>query len=213
MSQLLKQVKGHDAPPALAHIMDSSPGRASPYSGSTAITLPLAKRPWVRAIVRSVLYIYLFVLYRFKSLMGIKTWSIALRARLNSPQDWTWTSTPMTLKGAGSSEKPAAAAAAGAVGSGSTHPSLPPRCYLYSMSDALIDYRAVEDHAQEAARRQGQAQPEQVLDLPPRKGTAGDPQRQVVALRRWDGVQHCDIGRADFEGYWTAVRRFLETVL
>lgn len=191
VSQLLRLLKDRDALTPLAHIMDSSPGKASPYSGSTAMTLTLANRPVIRLIVRVSIYLYLYCIYAFKALVGQKTWSRVMRDRLNSPAVWSWPNSP------GREDK-------------SASERLPPRLYLYSKSDALINYRAVEEHAQLAAKANGFDAPVQVQDLAAKNDEQPKP---VVALQRWDNVPHCDIGRTDFQGYWKAVRTFLEAVL
>lgn len=190
LSQLLRQLKGKATPVPLALVFDSSPGKASAYSGSTAFTMSLANRPWVRLIVRAAIYVYLKTIYSFKRLIGSQTWSEIMRQQLNSPRFWQTAGTPSKAQG-----------------------SLPPRFYLYSKTDALIDYRAVEAHAAEAAKVQGLVSPLQLQDLQDTIAKQRIEPSKIVALRRWDNVQHCDIGRADFSGYWTSVRKFLETVL
>lgn len=192
VSQLLRLLHNRKALTPLAHIMDSSPGKASPYSGSTAMSMSLAHRPWFRTIVRVSIYLYLYCIYAWRALLGQKTWSRVMRERLNSPDVWTWM--PQADRSAASKATA----------------KLPPRLYLYSKSDALIDYRAVEEHAQLAAKTVGLKAPLQLKELESKKDDRSSP---IVALKRWDNVMHCDIGRSDFEGYWGSVRTFLEKAL
>lgn len=188
LSQLLRLFPGRNVPPPQAIIFDCSPGKSTARSASTAFTLPLARRPYVRLIVRSAIYLFLRVVYVLKMIIGSKTWSELLRRHLNNPASWTWSKAEPKQK----SRK------------------LPPRLYLYSKADALIDYRAVEEHAQEAAKLQGLPGPLAIADLKTKKSK---PDAGVVVLRRWENAKHCDLGRADFDGYWTAVRSFLEAAL
>lgn len=116
-----------------------------------------------------------------------------MRYRLNSPRLWKYSESLSLQQGARKGEQV-----------------FPPRLYLYSKADSLIEWTAVEEHAREAARKQGLPRPVQVGDLSASKGVKSD---HIVALRRWEDAKHCDLGRADFEGYWTAVRTFLQTVL
>lgn len=88
----------------------------------------------------------------------------------------------------------------------------PPRLYLYSKTDALINWKAVEEHAKEAAQMQGLPAALPVSKLVPTT-TMRENEGAVVAYKRWEKANHCDLGRADFQGYWTAVRSFLEVVL
>jgi hypothetical protein len=171
-------------------IFDCSPGISTPYVSSTAFSIPLAKRPVIRAIVRSILYLYFSLLTYIKRIAGIKTWSQIMRGHLNNHRRWS----------AVQDEKKAA-----------KDNQFPPRMYLYSKADALIDWRAVESHAREAASMQGLAGPIQAASSNFREiAKDGAP---VVAVRRWEKANHCDLGRADFTGYWTTVRSFLESVL
>lgn len=79
--------------------------------------------------------------------------------------------------------------------------------YLYTKADDLIPWTAVESHAQEAASMQGLSEPLQIADI---RANTGGP---VVAWRRWEKANHCDLIRADQSGYLTAIRTFLEGVL
>lgn len=114
-----------------------------------------------------------------------------MRDRLNTPDVWSWMPKVERSSSNGTAK-------------------LPPRLYLYSKSDALIDYKAIEEHAQLAAETVGMKVPLQVSELQSKNQS---PQSSFVALKRWDNVMHCDIGRSDFQGYWDAVRSFLEKAL
>lgn len=111
-----------------------------------------------------------------------------MRSHLNNPQRWK------SITSLKSKEKV----------------NFPPRLYLYSKTDALINYKAVEKHAQEAAQIQGLPAALSISNLASNSRTN---EAGVVAYRRWEKANHCDLGRADFNGYWTAVRSFLEIVL
>lgn len=188
--QLLLQLRNKNAPQPLAHIMDCSPGKANPSSGSNAMTMPLAKRPLIRFIVRIGVYMYLYFFSIFKRLFRIKGWSEILRERLNTPAIWSW---------------------AQKAESKNNKIKLPPRLYLYSKADKLIDYRAIEEHAALAAKSNKLKAPLQLQDY-----LAQDKEEQgstIVVTKRWEQAAHCDIGRADFVGYWNSVRGFLERVL
>ncbi|UZJ54415.1 hypothetical protein CBS101457_003735 [Exobasidium rhododendri] len=189
LSELLRLLRGRNVPSTSALIFDCSPGIANARSGSIAFTLPLSHRPYVRLIARLLLYSYFRALYTLKWILGRKSWSEVLRLHLNTSQAWSYTEEKHK-----STEKE----------------NLPPRMYLYSKADALIDYRAVEEHAEEAARLQSLPGPVEVDDLL-RKDS--DVSKGVVAVRRWDDAKHCDLGRADFDGYWSAIRSFLSAVL
>lgn len=195
--QLLLQLRNKNAPQPLAHIIDSSPGKASPASGSNAMTMPLAKRPLIRFVVRVGVYMYLYFFSIFKRLFRIKGWSEIMRERLNTPTIWSWAQT------AGIAHK---------------RTNLPPRLYLYSKADKLIDYRAIEEHAALAAKSSGLKAPLQLQDFLDQDKDLQSSQKQeqgsaIVATKRWEQAAHCDIGRADFAGYWNSVRGFLEQVL
>lgn len=187
--QLLLQLRNRNAPAPLAHIIDSSPGKSTPASGANAMTMPLAKRPLIRMIIRVGVYLYLYSLMIFRRLFRIKGWSTILRERLNTPGIWSWAQT---------------------AGSTSKTNKLPPRLYLYSKADKLIDYRAVEEHASLAAKTSGLRAPLQLQDF---LQSPQEPASSVVATKRWDHASHCDISRADFVGYWSSIRGFLEKVL
>lgn len=187
LSILLELFGERKVPPVSAMIFDCSPGRATPSSGAFAFTVPLARRPIVRAVAQFFIYTGFTVLYAIRRLLGRKTWSQILRTKLNSANLWK-RQIPTIKKSA-----------------------FPPRLYLYSKADKLIDWRAVEEHAREAAKIQGLDSPLQVEKL---SSSKSDHQNgKVVAVRRWENANHCDLGRADFDGYWTAVRSFLQAVL
>jgi hypothetical protein len=188
LSLLLRQVPGKNVPKILANIFDCSPGIASARSGSIAFSIPFAKRPFVHLLVRSTLYFYLTLLGIIRILLRRRSWSQIMRAHLNEAQTW----------GYSQSNKQASKVA------------LPPRMYLYSKADKLINWRAVEEHAREAAALQGLSGSIQVDQIKEKKD---EKTKSVVVTKRWDHANHCDLGRADFEGYWTTVRTFLQNVL
>jgi hypothetical protein len=189
LTEFLRLTSGKKVPAARAMIFDCSPGISSPYTSATAFTVPLAKRPFIRRIVWIALYIYFRTFLFLKQITGTKTWSQIMRANLNNPKRWSSVYPSNSAKGA----------------------CFPPRMYLYTKGDELISWKAVELHAKEAASMQGLSKPISLEDIKSSQElSSGGP---VVAWRRWDEAKHCDLIRADYPGYVTAIRSFLEGVL
>ena len=94
---------------------------------------------------------------------------------------------------------------------------------MYSKADKLIPWQFVEEHANELAKlrsvQPGLVQMEEEGErdrlLGAAKGDSNGASKTTyeVELRRWDRPPHCSIGRADFEGYWSAVIDFYMNVL
>lgn len=76
-----------------------------------------------------------------------------------------------------------------------------PAMFMYSVSDALIPHKQVEAFATARAQRLGR-----VASAATGGAGAGG---GLVVMRRWDDAPHCEIGRADPEGYKAALLEFL----
>ncbi|CAO1633112.1 unnamed protein product [Jaminaea pallidilutea] len=205
-----------------AVIFDSSPSSGSPLSGATAFSLPLKspRRSWLTRVVLSRLVRYALWLYMTLAIavkryvMRSETRHEVMRRRLNDAERWDFGGG--VDSGGGRTKSPDGGASAGV-----TLP--PPRLYLYSKADRLIDYRAVEQHARDFSRNSSSGgSPESSLDLvdvespsSSEKAAAASPPApsKQLRLRRWETSAHCSMGRTDYDGYWRQVRDFLQAVL
>uniref|UniRef100_V5EYN3 Uncharacterized protein n=2 Tax=Kalmanozyma brasiliensis (strain GHG001) TaxID=1365824 RepID=V5EYN3_KALBG len=186
-------------------IMDSSPGKSNPRTGSYAFTMHLANRPRVRAVVQFLVFISLYLMKIWAKVTGQPARGELMRKRLNSLRSWSW----VTASHAGSQRKEEAG-------------DFPPRMYMYTKADKLIPWQFVEEHARHLAdvrktqpalvQMEKEGQRERVLSAV-KDGAEGAGAEYKVELRRWDTPAHCSIGRADFEGYWAGVMDFLLNVL
>ncbi|KAJ9475056.1 hypothetical protein PHBOTO_004932 [Pseudozyma hubeiensis] len=193
-------------------IMDSSPGKSNPKSGSVAFTMHLANRPRLRAIVRFFVYIGLYCLKIWTKVTGQPGRGELMRKRLNSLRSWSWVTASYTPKSQAEHKSAGASAEA----------EYPPRMYMYTKADKLIPWQFVEEHAEQlASLRKIQPRLVQMEKHNDREAllSAVEAKEQVgsadykVELRRWDTPPHCSIGRSDFEGYWAAVMDFYVNVL
>jgi hypothetical protein len=195
------------APRVHSLIMDSSPGKSNPKSGSFAFTMHLANRPRVRAIVRLLVYIGLYMLKIWTKITGQLGRGELMRKRLNSLRSWSWI-TAAYSSNAATAEKS----------------EYPPRMYMYTKADRLIPWQFVEEHAHHLGQIRGtkpgvvqmenEAERAKLLKaVESGAGDARDAPEYRVELRRWDTPPHCSIGRADFVGYWSAVLDFYSNVL
>ncbi|CBQ69111.1 conserved hypothetical protein [Sporisorium reilianum SRZ2] len=188
-----------ESPRVHSLIMDSSPGKSNPTSGSVAFTMHLANRPRVRAIVRFFVYLGLYLLQIWTKVTGRPGRGELMRKRLNSLRSWSWVTASY------SPQQPR-----------SEKTDFPPRMYMYTRADKLIPWQYVEEHAHHLARLR-HTQPHLVqMEKPDERQavTKHDGSADyTVELRRWDSPPHCSIGRADFEGYWAAVMDFHLNVL
>lgn len=193
-------------PKLRAQIFDCSVGSTSPQSGSTAFSLPLLKKSKLLFYTfKSFLYVFLSMVLFIKRIIGRPTRSDILRKALNNIANYhslLKNSTSEIHRNKLSQLK------------------LPPRLYLYSKNDVLIDWRDVESHANDLAVDQGLTRP-LLIEMEKRnkdeKENGKDDEkfaRGFLELRRWDTPNHCDIGRADFDGYWKGgVDQFLSKAL
>ncbi|SOV03515.1 uncharacterized protein UDID_06735 [Ustilago sp. UG-2017a] len=189
-------------------IMDSSPGKSNPKTGSIAFTMHLANRARLRAIVRFFVYLGLYLLKIWTKLTGQPQRGELMRKRLNSLRSWSWVTASHTPKPQQVEKKADA--------------DYPPRMYMYTKADQLIPWQFVEEHAQDLARirevQQGlvqmekESEREKLLEAV-REGKTRSESDYKVELRRWDTPPHCSIGRSDFEVYWAAVIDFYTNVL
>lgn len=212
-----------------AVILDSSPSSGSPRSGATAFSLPLTspRRSWLTRVVfsrlvRYALWLYMTLVIAVKRyIMRRETRHEVMRRRLNDAERWDFSGG--VDSGGGPTKSPNGGASAGV-----TLP--PPRLYLYSKADRLIDYRAVERHARDfsKAASSGDSSSDSSLDLvnveslsssekggeaaAPAAASPPAPSKQL-RLRRWETSAHCSMGRTDYDGYWRQVRDFLQVVL
>ena len=193
-------------------IMDSSPGKSNPKTGSVAFTMHLANRPRVRAIVQFLVYIGLYLMKIWTKITGQPARGELMRKRLNSLRSWNWITASYTPKQQSAEKKEA-----GGV-------DYPPRMYMYTKADKLIPWQFVEEHANHLASirgtQPGLVQMEKEADrtallaaVEKKAQKEGEEKEYKVELRRWDTPPHCSIGRADFEGYWAAVMDFYKKVL
>ncbi|PWY97997.1 hypothetical protein BCV70DRAFT_218837 [Testicularia cyperi] len=189
-------------------IMDSSPGKSNPSTGATAFTMHLANRPTYRAVVRFVIWITLWTLKILTAVRGDLPRAEKMRKRLNSLHSWQWITANAKTASETASADPIAV--------------YPPRMYMYTKSDKLIPWKAVEEHARDFANIRQPGQPPRLVEMedPEQRDqvripdqVAGSPRPMSVELRRWDSPPHCSIGRSDFEGYWSAVVEFYMGVL
>ncbi|PWN53610.1 hypothetical protein IE53DRAFT_383864 [Violaceomyces palustris] len=195
-----------------ALIMDSSPGKTSARSGSEAFTVPLAKRPLVRYLVKKVVFLGLLLLRLWTRLRGRRYRGDVVRDHLNSSVAWNWFQpfppSPSPSPPPQQQQLP------------------PPRLYLYSKSDNLIPYKFVEEHAQDLCSRLSAATKSSVkpnlveMEGEARSAAAAEEEDVSTALtlvrvelRRWDKAPHCGIARYDFQGYWNQVISFLRSTL
>lgn len=184
-------------------IMDSSPGKSNPRTGSYAFTMHLANRPRIRAVVQFLVYLGLYLLKIWTKVTGQPARGELMRRRLNSLRSWSWVTA--SYKGQVAKKEEA---------------DFPPRMYMYTKADKLIPWQFVEEHANHLAgirktqpnlvEMEKQEDRERVLSAVGQQ--SGSPEYRVE-LRRWDTPPHCSIGRADFEGYWAAVMDFYTNVL
>lgn len=183
-------------PTPRAHIIDSSPGIGTAYSASTAMSMAYKHRSkLVYWAIRIAVYLFTRTLLFVKRITGSPTRSDLLRRTLNNPEMWQWKG---QVGGPGPKE-------------GKTVP----RLYLFSKADRLIDHKAVESHARDFARVHHLDEP-QTIAMDPAKRAPGEktgmPEmaKSPLQLRRWENGPHCDLGRHDFEGYWSSIDAFLE---
>ncbi|SNX86950.1 uncharacterized protein MEPE_05659 [Melanopsichium pennsylvanicum] len=191
-------------------IMDSSPGKSNPKTGSIAFTMHLANRPRLRTIVQFFVYIGLYLMKIWTRLTGKPARGELMRKRLNSLRSWSWVTASYTPKFQATENKAA---------------DFPPRMYMYTKADQLIPWQFVEEHAQNLAGiRDVKVGLVEVQKKDDREKlllgvTEAKTRRQglkegyKVELRRWDTPPHCSIGRSDFEGYWATVMDFYLNVL
>lgn len=175
-----------------AVVFDSSPGRTSATSGSRAFTMVLAKRPFLRYIVRSALWVVLATVLLLKRIIGSRTWSDDVRDALNSPRRWASSTSSSSSSGGGAK--------------------LPPRLYLYSRADELIAWSAVEEHARAAAKVLKQAAPKPLLLDEAKEGQVKLPPGNVV-LARFEKAPHVAMAKYEPTKYWETVGKFLERSL
>lgn len=191
-----------------AQIFDCSVGRTSPSSGSTAFSLPLLKKSkFLFHITKSFLYVFIALVLFVKRVTGKETNSAIMRRSLNNLLNYH-----SVLK---NSSKPVARNELSLL-------KLPPRCYLYSKNDMLIDFKAVEEHANDLAAEKGLTAP-LLIEMEKREKESMKKEeveredesyaRGNLELRRWETPSHIDIGRADEANYWRAVDEFLAKAL
>lgn len=191
-------------------IMDSSPGKSNPKTGSVAFTMHLSHRPRLRAVVRFFVYIGLYLLKIWTKVTGQPARGELMRKRLNSLRSWSWVTASYTAKPQEAAKIESAPAA------------FPPRMYMYTKADQLIPWQFVEEHANHLAsirkvqpglvQMEKQSEREALLSAV-KQDKGQDANEYKVELRRWDTPPHCSIGRSDFEGYWAAVMDFYQNVL
>lgn len=184
-------------------IMDSSPGKSNPRTGSYAFTMHLANRPRLRAAVQFLVYIGLYLLKIWTKLTGQPARGELMRRRLNSLRSWSWVTASYKAQEVKKEEA-----------------EFPPRMYMYTKADKLIPWQFVEEHANQLGgirkiqpslvEMEKQEDRERVLSA---VGKQSGSSEYRVELRRWNTPPHCSIGRADFEGYWAAVMDFYTNVL
>lgn len=227
-----------------AVIMDSSPSSGRVWSGATAFTIPLAhpSRNWlVRLVLRNaarwgLCVLMAVVLFVKRHILKSSTRHSLMRGNLNDAHRWDFTSV-----GIANSDE-AVQASATSLSSGSEHNtirSLPPRLYLYSKADDLVDYEAVEAHARDYALRRRRTSSSVETDSKKRwtKGDIDAEENDVLTiveverekstssvssspppslwprLRRWTTAPHCALARQDPKVYWSEVRDFLSIAL
>ncbi|CAO1614673.1 unnamed protein product [Sympodiomycopsis kandeliae] len=185
---LLNQLKTHSTSPAIrATIFDSSPSAGTPIPGATAFTMPLMKSNWwivrivIRRLVKSFLIVYLYLVWVVKRTIGKKSRHDVFRQSLNNPKSWS------------------RASSAG----------LPPRLYLYSKADALVPYKAVEEHARTAANQSADGNLD-LVDVEKSHSDDSQAKSDRIRLRRWTKAPHCSMARVDPERYWKEVSHFLQ---
>ena len=86
----------------------------------------------------------------------------------------------------------------------------------------LIDFKAVEEHANDLAAEKGLTAP-LLIEMEKREKESMKKEeveredesyaRGNLELRRWETPSHIDIGRADEANYWRAVDEFLAKAL
>ncbi len=195
------------APRVHSLIMDSSPGKSNPKSGSFAFTMHLANRPRVRAIVRLLVYIGLYMLKIWTKITGQLGRGELMRKRLNSLRSWSWITAAHSTNAAKADKS-----------------EYPPRMYMYTKADRLIPWQFVEEHAHHLGQIRGTTPGVVQMENEAERAKllkavelGADEARNApeyrVELRRWDTPPHCSIGRADFVGYWSAVLDFYSNVL
>ncbi|TKY89006.1 hypothetical protein EX895_002247 [Sporisorium graminicola] len=199
-------------------IMDSSPGKANPSTGSFAFTLHLANRPRLRAIVRFFVYIGLYLMGLWTKVTGQPGRGELMRKRLNSLRSWSWVTASYTPKAQQQQQQQQQQQV-----QQSEKTDYPPRMYVYTKADKLIPWQYVEEHANHLASlrstRPHLVEMERQADREALLSSVKAAERQIgaaeykVELRRWDTPAHCSIGRSDFEGYWAAVMDFHTNVL
>lgn len=205
------------SPPVHSLIMDSSPGKANPKTGSVAFTMHLANRPRLRAFVRFFVYVGLYLLQIWTKVTGKPGRGELMRKRLNSLRSWSWVTASYTSRRQPDPNPTNTKAEAEA--------GYPPRMYMYTTADKLIPWQFVEEHAEQLASLRNtrprlvemeKQQDRQALLRSAQSGTEKEHDGSAeykVELRRWDTPPHCSIGRSDFEGYWAAVMDFYANVL
>lgn len=216
LALFLDEMARRPAPSPRVHslIMDSSPGKSNPSTGSFAFTMHLSNRPRLRAIVRALVYIGLYLLKIWTKITGQPQRGELMRRRLNSLKSWSW----ITAAHAFNSSTATSLDAKQTV--------YPPRMYMYTKADKLIPWKFVEEHANHLAELRkvapGLKQMENEVERKTlltsvegkvEKAETAQGEEYKVELRRWDTPPHCSIGRSDFEGYWTAVMDFYINVL
>lgn len=198
LSFLTYKSSGGNIPTIYSLIMDSSPGKSNPRTGSTAFTMHLANRPKLRALVRFFVWLFLWSLKIWTAVKGDMNRGEKMRQRLNALQSWQWLMSISSV-----TARPA------------TRATVPPRMYMYTKSDKLIPWQFVEEHARDLADTVQPGSSPRLVQMEDAKQRAQDlsSSPMSVELRRWDTPAHCSIGRSDFDGYWRAVMQFYQSVL
>lgn len=179
-----------------ATIMDSSPSNGRPLTGATAFTLPLAKhRLWLvrviwRRLLKLGLFFFLYSLLLLSRIRGRPTRNSRMRRTLNQAESW-----PLHQQ---------------------QTQRIPPRLYLYSKADLLVDWQAVESHARQLASSIDASGVEPIdveafkdQETREEKDKKSIEKKGQVEMRRWQHAPHCSIGRYDHPGYWREIKSFL----
>ncbi|PYI03784.1 hypothetical protein BO78DRAFT_399481 [Aspergillus sclerotiicarbonarius CBS 121057] len=157
-----KHATGH-ALPISSMIIDSAPGKPTLAGGFRAFSFILPGNFLLRVLGQMVLGVLLGVMFGSFWVMGVEDAVSLGRRRVNEAE--------LVRKGDGKWGR---------------------RCYVYSKEDGLVDWRDVEDHAQEAEMLKGE------LGL------------EVVRREKFVGSKHVAHMRGDEERYWRVVREVVE---
>ncbi|KAI9372141.1 hypothetical protein BJX61DRAFT_459321 [Aspergillus egyptiacus] len=144
-------------------VIDSAPGMATLSAAIKAFSYVLPKRWILRLLAKALLYAYLTSVYvighAVGRLLGVRDAVSVARQVINDKR---------IMRGPGKAL-------------------CPRRCYIYSDTDELVDYRDVEKHAADAES----------------KGF-------LVRREKFLGSEHVAHMRADPRRYWTTVKRYLK---